>query len=109
MFAMNLVTGPSFLGGLLYGINKRVSPEYKPDPYAHYKLLSLTSGIGFLKVIATEEAPKSTPVQLVRSGIIGGILMSGTIFCMGMMMTKIPGPIFTNEETKKQGVSIKLF
>lgn len=106
---MNLVTGPSFLGGLLYGINKRVSPEYKPDPYAHYKLLSLTSGIGFLKVISAAEVPKSTTAQLVRSGIIGGILISGTTFCMGIMMTKIPSPIFTNQEKKDQGVSIKLF
>lgn len=106
---MNLVTGPSFLGGLLYGINKRVSPEYKPDLYAHYKLLSLTSGIGFLKVISAAEVPKSTTSQLIHSGIIGGILVSGTTFCMGIMMTKIPGPIFKNQEKKDQGVSIKLF
>lgn len=108
---MNIVTGPSFFGGLLYGVNQRMTSEYKQDPYAHYKLLSLTSAMGFLKIVGGGNIPeKIHPLpHLFGVGLIGSILTSGTMFCMGMMMTKIPGPIFPDQGDKKEGVKIKLF
>jgi hypothetical protein len=111
MFGMNLVTGPSFLGGILYGINNRSRPDAKYDPYAHYKLMSLTSALGFLKIISNSNFPisNSRPGQILISGILGGVLLSGTTFCMGTMLAKIPGGFPVPNEKEKKGVSFKLF
>lgn len=110
MFAMNLVTGPSFFGGLLYGLNNRMKPEYKADPYAHYKLLSLTTTMGYL--YATYPIVKDTPLKMtpglvfIRLG--ASMFVSGTTFCMGTMLTKIPSVLQTKEDEKK-GTRITLF
>ena len=105
------MTGPAFASGLLYGINKRFAPEYKQDNYAHYKLLSLTSILGLVRIVGTNHTPlaKTHTAELFRHGVLGGVFMSGTMFCMGIMMTKIPGPIFTEDSKKQEGVKIKLF
>ncbi len=88
MFAMNLVTGPSFVGGLLVGLNKRNKPEFKHDPWAPTKLLSLTSGFGLAKVLADVEHP--LPIQQrFLPALLGIPLVTGATFCMGLMLTKI--------------------
>lgn len=93
MIGLNIITGPAFFGGLLYGLNKRSLADYKEDKYAHYKLLSLTSGLGVMKIVGDGNLPNMKHpdvLQLFRTGLIGGPLISGTMFCMGMMLTKIP-------------------
>jgi hypothetical protein len=111
MFGTNLITGPSLIGGILYGVNRRNQADYKHDVYAHYKLMSLTSFLGFLNIVAKSDFPvsKSSPGQIILSGLLGGVLMSGTTFCMGTMMTRIPGPFINHQDENEKGLKIKLF
>lgn len=88
---LSIITGPSFIAGLLQGLNKRSAPEFKPDPWASYKVLSLTSSLAFLKILGSYEAPtKSSMRQLAASGLVGAPLITGTAYCMGLLLTKIP-------------------
>lgn len=89
---LNLITGPSFVAGLLNGYNRRQSSNYKHDPYAHYKLLSLTSGLAFARVLGDSVTHVAKPISpsILFTGVVGGLLVSGTSYCMGSMLTRIP-------------------
>lgn len=104
MIALNIITGPSFLGGLLIGLNQRSQPDFKHDPWAPYKLLSLTSTLGVLRSMANDLPPvKERPGKVLASALVASPLLCGSIFCMGLMLTKIP------LETKPQtGVRISM-
>lgn len=92
MIGLNIVTGPSFLGGLLVGLNRRLDPEFKHDPWAPYKLLSLTTTFAVLKSMANDLPPaqKGQPGKVLLSSLIASPIVCGSVFCMGLMLTKIP-------------------
>lgn len=81
-------TVPAFVGGLLYG-----NAHPRTDPYAHYKLMSLTSTIGFIKIMGEGSkhfaVPPMTPARLLFTGTMCSVFVSGTLFCMGTMLTRI--------------------
>ena len=96
MFNFNLLTGPLFTAGVLHGLNKRAEKNFQPDSLAHYKLMGIGVGLTAMKSIdnyfhdnplATKSSLKS---HLVGGGFFGGILITGTAYCMGLLLTKIP-------------------
>jgi hypothetical protein len=91
MFTSTLVVSPSFLGGILVGLNKRNHPKFNHDPWAPYKVLSLASGFGFVKILANAQTPieQYTPKKALLSAMILPPLASGATFCMGLMLTRI--------------------
>ncbi len=79
---------PSFVGGVLHGLN---TPKH--DPWAHYKVLSLTTGYtAFHALGRIPSTYKFTHASAVGYGTLAGILVSGSTFCMGMLLTRIPTP-----------------
>lgn len=96
MFNFNLLTGPLFTAGVLHGVNKRAEKTFQPDIWAHYKLMGI--GIGMSAMKSIENYYQDNPLQtksslkshLVGGGLIGGILVTGTAYCMGLLLTKIP-------------------
>ena len=95
MFKMNLLTGPLFLAGFLNGLNKRADPNFQHDSRAHYKLMGTTLVFGSLMGIQSyfqENHPtvKSRFSAHLVGGGVAGFLVSGTAYCMGLMLTKIP-------------------
>jgi hypothetical protein len=95
MFQLNLLTGPLFTAGLLNGLNARAHPNFQPDPRAHYKLMGISVGMGTfigLDKYFREHYPntKSRFSAHILGGFGAGLLLSGTAYCMGLMLTKIP-------------------
>ncbi len=95
MFQTNLLTGPLFLAGVFNGMNRRAEPNFQHDSRAHYKLMGTTVGFGSLMGIQSyfqEHHPsmKSRFSAHLVGGGIAGFLASGTAYCMGLMLTKIP-------------------
>ena len=95
MFNLNLLTGPMFTAGILNGLNKRDNPNFKHDPRAHYKLagttMCMTTLMG-LNQYFTEHFPKNKSrfSAHIIGGMGAGLIASGTAYCMGLMLTKIP-------------------
>jgi hypothetical protein len=96
MFKFNLITGPLFAAGLFNGFNKRAEPDFQHDPRAHYKLMGITVGmttIGAINTYFKEQQPlmkSRLSSHIIAGGIVGGFLVSGTAYCMGLLLTKIP-------------------
>lgn len=91
----NLITVPLFTAGILTGLNKRLDFDFSPDPRAHYKLMSMAAGLGAVKGLASYMEGHSSTVKprfssSMLGGGVGGLLASGTAYCMGLMLTKIP-------------------
>ena len=91
MFGLTIVSGVPLIAGLLEGMNRRTHSQFQPDPWASYKVMSLTGGVGFVKIISQYDTPvKSTIRQLAVTGLIGAPLVAGMMYCMGIQLTKIP-------------------
>jgi len=96
MFKYNLITGPLFAAGLFNGFNKRAEPDFQHDPRAHYKLMGITVGmttIGAIDTYFKEHQPlmkSRLSSHIIAGGLGGGLLISGTAYCMGLLLTKIP-------------------
>lgn len=95
MFNFNLLTGPCFTAGILQGFNKRSSASFQPDPNAHYKIMGI--GMGITAVASLNSYHKERPLvksslaaHLVGGGLIGGTLLTGGAYCLGLLLTKIP-------------------
>ena len=90
MLALSVITGPPLIAGILEGLNRREAKTFKQDPWAAYKLISITSTFAFAKVVSQIEVPKSTPKQIITSGLLGAPLVCGSMYCIGLLLTKIP-------------------
>lgn len=91
----NLITVPLFTAGILTGLNKRIDFDFPQDPRAHYKLMSMAAGLGAVRGLADymKEHPSTVKPRFAShfiGGGVGGFLASGTAYCMGLMLTKIP-------------------
>jgi hypothetical protein len=91
MVGFTVITIPPLIAGLLEGVNRRSLPDFQPDKWAPYKLMSLTSGIHFAQILAKETIiSKSTPQQVILASLVGPPFIAGMMYCMGIQMTKIP-------------------
>ena len=97
---LNLVTGPLFFAGVFQGMNKRRESSFQPDPRAHYKLAGLTTvftTMSSLNEYFKQHHPalkSSFASHLVGGGFGAGILLSGSAYCMGLLLTKVPSKPF---------------
>lgn len=89
---LSIITGPPFIGGILQGLNNRQHKDFKPDPNAFYKILGITAGIGAVRGFADSIKPVTKPAvgTALVGGFVGGGLVAGSIYCIGLMLTKIP-------------------
>lgn len=95
MFGFTVITIPPLLAGLLEGVNRRSLPEFQPDTWAPYKLMSLTAGIHSARILASAELGQKPAIkQLILPAIIGPPIIAGMMYCMGIQMTKIPSKDF---------------
>ena len=95
MFNFSLISGPLFFAGVFNGINKRAEPDFIVDPRAHYKLMGMTTCLSTMYALNNyfKDNPLTTKPRFsahLTGGSIGGFLLSGTAYCMGLMLTKIP-------------------
>lgn len=91
---MNVYTISPFFAGILSGLNKRSSPQFTPDPSAHYKLIGL-SAIGGLVAGTNDYFKRIPPPTKLRyspyffGGTLGGLTAGGIAYCGGLLLTKI--------------------
>lgn len=96
MFNFSLLTGPLFTAGVLHGLNKRAEKNFQPDAWAHYKLMGIGVGVSAMKSIDHYFRENPSPIKsslkshFVGGGLVGGVLITGTTYCMGLLLTKIP-------------------
>ena len=96
MFNFNLFTGPLFFAGLFNGMNKRAEPNFQHDPRAHYKIMGIGMGLATASSINQyfkENHPtvrSSFRSHVVGGGLVGGALATGSAYCLGLLLTKVP-------------------
>lgn len=96
MFNFSLLTGPLFFAGVLNGLNKRAEPNFQHDPRAHYKIMGIGMGLTTAHAVSQyfkEHHPNmksSFSSHVVSGGLVGGALAVGSVYCMGLMLTKVP-------------------
>lgn len=91
--------GSIFTAGLLQGLKQRESPSFQPDPKAQYKILGIGMGFSVVHSISnyfTERPPAKASFgsHFVSGGLLGGGLMVGAAYCLGLHLTKIPSKRF---------------
>lgn len=91
----SFITGPAFLAGVFRGIEKRQAPDFQTDSLAPYKIMGISTGFITLKAL-NEYIEKTKPKYIPTLGpsLIGGfgagLIVSGTVYCLGLLLTKIP-------------------
>jgi hypothetical protein len=92
---MNIYILTPFLGGIFVGLNKRSSEDFRPDPFAHYKIMGLSAFGGSLHSTVDYFKKVPPPSRVTFSpyffgGILGGLVAGSAAYWGGLLLTKIP-------------------